>query len=259
MDNTGFQNIKDFAKNYLSTFYNGEITDDEVIIANFLIDTVRTIGAQNKMIDVGCGPTIHHIVPFSSYIDEIYLADYLNQNLDSIRAWKDKLDVAHDWSTFISSILKIEFNSKSVTSDEITKKTNEIRAKLRTPLKCDLSLSNPLGTTKLKFNIVLSCYVLSQVGYPKEKWIRTLNNLTSLVEREDGNLIICDFVNTDFYNIKSENGLRTIKTTNLKYEDYYDGLIEVGFSSSKIKIIQHNINDLNHFGLNGLVTILARR
>ena len=53
-----------------------------------------------RIIDIGCGPTIHSVIPATKWFDEIYLADFAQSNIDAIQKWLRKDSGAFNWNTF---------------------------------------------------------------------------------------------------------------------------------------------------------------
>ena len=54
----------------------------------------------SRILDVGCGPTIHSVIPASRYFSQIYLADYAACNRQALNDWINRRPVAHEWAPF---------------------------------------------------------------------------------------------------------------------------------------------------------------
>jgi len=107
------------AADYLDKYY-AEIMPDEQHALSFLCEWVERLGQVTVALDYGCGPTIHHAVALVPKAREIYLADYLQGNLDEARTWLDGAEDAHDWSAFTRHILQLEGNTTHYCAEGAT-------------------------------------------------------------------------------------------------------------------------------------------
>lgn len=77
------------------------------ILPNFVEIIRKTVPAEQRksMLDIGAGPTIYSAVCFRNIVEKIYLADYLDSNLNLLNEWLEKrLDF--DWQPVIKRIAK---------------------------------------------------------------------------------------------------------------------------------------------------------
>jgi len=142
---------------YLKQYYSSsEVAEDEQIILHFL---VRFFKDQNhsflRALEVGCGPTLHHVIPLVPFVQEITLADYLQPNLDKIELWLQDNPAAHKWDTYISRILELELEKKP-NRHAIEERKRVMREKIT--VRCvDLHQQNPLGTYET-YSLVTAFY-----------------------------------------------------------------------------------------------------
>ncbi len=77
------------------------------VLPNFC-EVIRKTTPEDKrltLLDIGAGPTIYSAVCFRNVVKKVYLADYLNQNLQLLNEWLEKrLDF--DWTPVIERIAK---------------------------------------------------------------------------------------------------------------------------------------------------------
>ena len=59
---------------------------------------------------MGCGPTIHNVMPAAKWFDEIILSDYTPANLEALTKWLNKDKDAADWTQFFKYFSKLDGN-----------------------------------------------------------------------------------------------------------------------------------------------------
>ena len=74
----------------------------------FLAEAAVLVGEVRVLLEFGCGPTVHHLLPFANVARTIHVADYLRANLVAVRRWVDEDDEAWDWSAFAEAALSNE-------------------------------------------------------------------------------------------------------------------------------------------------------
>ena len=94
-----FRTTRGFPRSYLDTYYAGDPSIDERIVSRFLAREGAVL-SHGRYAEIGCGPTVHHIMPIAPHVAEIHLLDYLEENLALVRAWCEEVPGAHDWSRF---------------------------------------------------------------------------------------------------------------------------------------------------------------
>jgi hypothetical protein len=93
---------------YVSIFVPG-MNEDELITYKYMMNYLQTTGSHlSQMLEVGCGPTLHNVIPLIRFVDEIHMADYLPDNLEQIQLWLDNHPDAHNWDVHIKTALELE-------------------------------------------------------------------------------------------------------------------------------------------------------
>ena len=54
------------------------------------------------ILDVGCGPCIHTVIPAANWFDEIVLADFCPTNREMQEKWLKRSKDAHNWEPFFN-------------------------------------------------------------------------------------------------------------------------------------------------------------
>ena len=80
--------VRGFAPAYLHTYYVGDPPTDEQLLSRFLAATAGLLPRSGRFLELGCGPTVHHAIAVAPFVHELHLRDYLEENLDAVRAWQ---------------------------------------------------------------------------------------------------------------------------------------------------------------------------
>lgn len=101
-------------RDYLSTYYR-EVQEDEQQLMAWLVGEARPYlralagrgcGGQT-LLDVGCGPTIHHLLPLADLVDRAIVTDLVSANLAEVSDWLCGDAAAHDWTPFADECARL--------------------------------------------------------------------------------------------------------------------------------------------------------
>jgi hypothetical protein len=181
MDDRGCSSWDDWdAKAYLRDYYARVEPDEEATIA-FLVRTFAAGARGAATLEIGCGPTLHHVFPATPYASEIHMADYLAENLKEIECWIEGRDERHQWSEFVRYTLKCE-GIAAPTCEDAAVREELTRRRITRLLHAEVSQDDPLGTEyRQAYPIVLSCYCADSVTSDKLVWTTFMRNIGSLV------------------------------------------------------------------------------
>ena len=76
---------------YLADYYT-VVQPDEIVTMSFLVEAAAVVGDVPELLEFGCGPTVHHLLPFAARAAQIDVVDFLDQNLHAVRRWVDGAD-----------------------------------------------------------------------------------------------------------------------------------------------------------------------
>src|SRR6476469_6234423 len=62
-----------FAAAYLETFYAQEPTRLDWLDTEFLVRRYARMGPVSSFLELGCGPTVFHVIPVTPYTERIYM------------------------------------------------------------------------------------------------------------------------------------------------------------------------------------------
>ena len=130
-----YRQTRDFARTYLRTYYAGEPTADERPLSRFLTAEAPRL-PPGRFLELGCGPTVHRLLPLAPHVAELHVRDYLDENLDEVRAWRDAAPEAHDWRRFTRAALR----DAGLPADDAAVAARErlVRQRLVGVERCDL-------------------------------------------------------------------------------------------------------------------------
>jgi hypothetical protein len=230
---------------YLTQYYaTGTITEDEQGILQFIVSFLKEKKIRfSEMLEIGCGPTIHHAMPFVPYVDRIYMADYLESNLAEIQKVIDQANDAHDWDPYIAGVLDLE-NAAELTEE----RTQTFRKKVEKLLPCNVLSSRPLGRVEKTFPLVTSFYCLECVSGSKLQWTMAMSNVSGLVAA-GGWLILSALRNAASFLVCGKE----FPATSIDEEDLRLSLLANGFVPDSIEIQVCN----STWGAEGFDTIMV--
>lgn len=166
-------------RDYLKEYYS-ELQEDERSTLKYFVEQLPGAPA-GPLLCFGCGPTVHHVLLAAERMPEIYLADYVPENLLEIARWQRREPGAHDWAPFAEYVLTCESGAPP-TSNEVEARLELLRSKIARLLHADANLTDPLGREyRGFFSAVISPYCAESATGDHATWTRFCRNIASLV------------------------------------------------------------------------------
>jgi hypothetical protein len=176
---------------------------------------------------------VSHLFPFTPYVSEIHVADYLDLNLNEIRKWQHADKNAYDWRPFAEFVLTCE-GILSPSKQDIQLRETLTRQKITQYLNADATLANPLKNPPFrKYDVIVTCYCIDGISGDKKEWARYMGNLVSLLN--PGGFLIISIV-TDCYYCRS--GDKYFPCPNISDQDILDLFTTLGFDKKSLTIQQ---------------------
>ncbi|KAM4652792.1 nicotinamide N-methyltransferase-like [Discoglossus pictus] len=226
--------IKEFnPKDYLDTYYATEKVTLVGEWMNFsltnLHETFTTGGVKgDTLIDIGCGPTIYHLLSACEVFKNIITSDFLPQNTAEVEKWLNKDPSAFDWTPVIKFVCGLEGNSENCKKKEET-----LRRIMKQVLKCDVTKDNPLEPHVLPpADCVLSCLCLEVPCKDINDFCNNLRNLKSLI-KPGGHLIVLSSLNCSFW----YSGKTCFSSVSINKESMERVFNEAGYKIEKMVVI----------------------
>ncbi|MEI6659935.1 MAG: guanitoxin biosynthesis pre-guanitoxin forming N-methyltransferase GntF [bacterium] len=243
------------AKGYLAQYYSGldQLSVDELAILRF----IQHFLSQNhnffpEMLEVGCGPTIHHSLPFEEYVGQICMADYKKSNLEEIQKWVEGSPDAHNWGPFLAQVLTTE-NGQEPTTKELVSRMDSLKAKIVQFAECNILRFLPLGYAK-EFDLVTSFYTVECSTRTKDEWRLAMENLSGLV-KSGGWVVLSALRQTDHYMV----GDTRFHCAPIDENDMRMTLIDLGFIMSTITIEVNQCPEWAEEGFNSVIIASAQK
>jgi hypothetical protein len=247
-----FRTVPSFAGEYIDTYYRDRPpTNDEQRVFEFLMRHIRTLPQQAVMLEVGCGPTVHHVLPFARSVDEIHVADYLAENLAEIDKWKRGTPDACGWNHYAELVLELQgrpFDSDDVGALEALAKTKVTRL-----LTCDLTQHHVLGL-HASYPLVSAFYCTEEVGISLARWEEVIANLARIVAPR-GRLFLSCLAHTDFYRVGGLN----YPCARVTAHDIERVLPHLGFDMNATVVEASSVEDQSDEGVVGVVLVAGTK
>ena len=237
------------ATEYLRQFYTtATLATDDVELLTRLAKWLRGTAPVQRALEVGCGPVIHHAALVTPYADEIHLADFLPDNLDQIRLWRDNLPGQHNWSALFRHTLELE----GASADPGERATG-LRRKITQLLHCDLTEPHPLGAPA-SYDLVTSFFCGECVRSEVAEWEQVVANLAGLVA-PGGRLFIAAVRNASFYHVFD----RTFPAACVNETHWSALLPKLGFDPAQTTVEAVSIPDWVDQGFDSICVIAAAK
>jgi hypothetical protein len=239
------------AQLYLKQYYSTEtVPGDEEFNLRFLIEQLKSLQRTfPRAIEIGCGPTLHHTFPLAPYIHELWLADYLSENLSEIQSWRDATENAHNWDHYVRRTLCLE--GKQATDCSVQSRKAEVRQKITSVVPCDVRSAEVIAGQSL-FDFVSSYYCLESISSSICVWRECLGHVSSLVAR-GGALFLGVMRCCSFYHVFND----AFPATYLTEADLRSELVKLGYRSGDMIIETHQVADWQEQGFSGICCVRA--
>jgi len=244
---------QNFAKRYLQTYFT-KIDPDERAIIKFLVKNFQKIKGKPNMLEVGCGPGIQHVLPSVPYVKQIYLTDFLKENIIEIEKWRYKKKGAHDWRKFTKYTLSLEKNN----TETINNRERKLRNKISYLGQCNVLNKKPVKINK-KFGVVGFFYCAEVVTEKKIIWDNVLKKVTELID-SNGHLFMVSVLATHYYVIENDDGsFEKIPTMYLLKRDFRNILQKLNYNLKETAIEIIKTPSMSDHGITSIILICAKK
>jgi hypothetical protein len=233
---------------YLQDYYS-RVESEEEHTLEFLVKQCTRLPSGSTILEFGCGPTLHHVLPFSRRAAEIHIADLLPANLDAIRRWQSRDPCAHDWREFIWRVLRFEGLLRPTQSD-IQRREEMTRGVISQRIVADARQPRPLGALTRQYDCVVSCYCADSATADKQEWRRLMHNIVGLVS-PGGLLLVAALRRCTHYAV----GDQTFPSAHIDERDLANVYRDLSLSEVDIDIV--NVPDRAHSGFDSILLASA--
>ncbi len=236
-------------RQYLKEYYLTVGPENRGLI-DFSNKAARDIRPGSRILIAGSGPCPYEAFPLALVASEIHFSDYLEANLDEVRAWHRNDPNAHNWDPFIYESIHAEGGNPTAADVEL--RAALIRGKVTQFLPINVKKSNPLGReSRSKYDVVSMNFVAESITNSEDEWKDIMSNVCSLV-RPGGTIITASLREAAFYTVAGHR----FRATYLHESDIARSLSQNGFNEIFIKTINSEVidlNDPNYHGYNGMM------
>jgi SAM-dependent methyltransferase len=242
-------------RQYLDQYYSTQVTRDDIANARFAFEQLRALGRRfSRVLEVGCGPTVHHVAPLLHWVERVTLADLLPSNLAEIRLWLDCKRGAFDWDPWLRSTLAaVPELAQAISAEVGTKNVVErckarIRNKVGELRELDLLDRTPPVVCAAGFDLVVSYYCAECVGPTRSVWLDCLRRLAEFVA-PGGVLLLGVMRQSSSYRVaQTAFPVAPVDETDLRHE-----LPQLGFPPAKIAIETAEVPEFAEYGFHQVI------
>ena len=213
-----------------------------------LYNFYQSLGSEClRILEVGSGPAIAHVVSAAPYASEIVLAEYTESNRQAVRQWLDKDPTAYNWRPFIKDIV---IDIEGGTEKDIAAREEKLRSSIKAVVPCDVNKDPllPMEHTG-KYDVVMSMLCLEAACQTRNDYVPALKRLAWHLEC-NGKLVL--------YHVERKNlsdqparypaGKNWFRDIRLSIEFIMESLKAAGFSditrvSKEMSSKEQNIHD----------------
>ncbi|XP_075045721.1 nicotinamide N-methyltransferase-like [Mixophyes fleayi] len=203
-----------------------------------------------SLIEIGAGPSIHHILPACVNFEEIYLTDSLQENLQEIEKWLTDSSEAFDWSPYLKYVCHLQSTGRYIVRSKAEKLRRNVSL-----MKCDVTKTNPLQPKSLTLmNCVLAVACLTSACKTTRDFKTAVKNIVSLIN-PGGHLVLSDYCGVSYYLIGEAKFPRMSLDGNIVKE----AVAESGCEIAEFKMFTNFQIPEGIFDCKNLFCLLARK
>lgn len=235
---------------YLVEYYDHIGNENEKLL-EFLVAAYKLMPSGLTMLDVGTGPTIYQLMAASDSVLSISCGEFLDQNLEKIRAWAQNSPKAFDWSLFTERILLLEdvhaTPAKIVERESLTR--HKITDIFRLDLKAEVDERLICG-----YDLLSVQFVPESITSSLDEYAKCLRHI-SLMLKPGGFLLMSAIKSAKSYRVGSD----FFPAVSLNEATLSTHLVEAGFL--KEPILSAGVNAENQGGqkYEGLMFVLTQK
>ncbi len=235
-------------REYLGRFYKEPDPEDRFTI-KFMIETLRTISPDLRILELGGGPTLFVVATVAPYAKEIHFCDYAEANLKEVELWLNNSPKAFNWYPYIQMVLEEE--GVAVTSQAVKERAALMRNKVTRLMVCDAVAKEPLGKcVDQPYDLVVAQASTDAAAKTVSEWQNVIKNIANTLIKPGGWLLISVITGTKGYIV----GDTCFEVPPLTDANIYDGFIKAGFSPNTFQLETMNTpGDREYFGISTAV------
>lgn len=170
------------ARDYFETYYSEVVLPDEQAVLAYQLEVMQRADSRfGRVLEYGCGPTLHRAIAAAAYSFRIDMADWLADNLVFVRDWLHTEAEESDWSRFTRFILGCE-GIPDADRARVARREAQTRRAVRGLYVSDARWHDPLGTGRRGFyDLIISGFCLDAVSGDRGVWRACMQNVLSML------------------------------------------------------------------------------
>ena len=173
-------------KSYLDYYYKN-VNERHAEVLRQLHQFYSTISTGVKVLDVGSGPIIAHVISAVTKASEIILSEYTDKSREEIQRWITNHPDAHNWGPYFTFIVQ---GLEGKGNDEVSKRVQQLRQRIKAVIPCDITQDPPVESTYAgPYDIVTSSLCLEAACSTEDDYINAVARLWKLI-KEGGHLLL---------------------------------------------------------------------
>ncbi|MGL5831250.1 MAG: guanitoxin biosynthesis pre-guanitoxin forming N-methyltransferase GntF [Candidatus Altimarinota bacterium] len=166
------------AKDYLNEYYT-ELSDENLYLMDWYSEVYAKMHfkGEEKLLEVGGGPTIYQLISAAAKVREITFTDYVEGNLEAVRDWIGQKD--NFWDKFLEYALEKE--GKVVSPETVAERKSGIVEVVKQIEQLDAAELRPEYLRE--FNIVQSNFCLESSTDDVQTYKKMLRHLSYYAKR----------------------------------------------------------------------------
>lgn len=202
-------------------------------------------GKKPQLLELGGGPTLYQLMNIIEHVGSVYFTDYVEDNLNEIRKWKNKQKDAFNWHDTLKAALELKKDTVNISEKEISSLENELRNKITKIEFCDV-FKKGMAIEKKGFDIINTHFVAESATNSKKKWESAIYNMSKKLNKDgllfmsallgakgsykvlDKNFPAVELNEIDIEKTFKKTGLSLIRTKSIRFENKdnnYEGFI----------------------------------
>ncbi|XP_064158167.1 indolethylamine N-methyltransferase-like [Anguilla rostrata] len=241
------------SREYFSAYYSSPSSGDDFLpfVLQKLHETFSSGNIKGKkLIDIGCGPTIHGIISASKYFEEIVVSDFTDSNRREIEKWLRNEEGCFDWRPTIEFVCELEGGSTS--PEEVEQRLRQIVKQVR---RCDVRQENPFHPLTMETaDCILSSLCLEAACKDLETYRRALRSIAALL-KPGGVLVLIGVLNESFYFVGQEKFSCLVLSQSFIEET----LRNLGFSIKQVNTMHTKETDKEYYDAEAFFYLVAQK
>jgi hypothetical protein len=193
---------------YLTTYFERIMQDEHAVMRwlsthgrQYIFDLrYRLEDAPLRVLDVGAGPTVHHMFSLVEHVDDVTLSDVVDANLRALHGWLNEDGCHTDWSNFAEATVRYDWevdgnpllDDPSSVEHQGHARQQRLRRLMSAIVSIDLNHPQSAADFGQRFPLVTSFFCADSATDAKPTFAAMVETLASFVE--PGGLLLATFL-----------------------------------------------------------------